>query len=247
MCTAIWIVSAAVEDALTIKMPLLVMKGVTKTLCAVVTPVAVQVAIAVVEAVMEPMVTVQVPNWRSATVSPTLLTLILSSVASPVDDAVVKTRLPAKVSAPAEENVDVAVAPKYASLKTDSRVDDACPSDASPDTVRVDERVLAPVAPSVPATLRFPAELKVEVAVPPKYAVSTTENRVEEACPKVVKPVTLAVPSVEILLPMVVAASTIETINSTETRTAMTMETGPTLLRNRFFIIRNIPFREENH
>ena len=41
--------------------------------------------------------------------------------------------------------------------------------------------VVFPVTPSVPATERLPAESNVEVAVPPKYALSNTERRVEDA------------------------------------------------------------------
>jgi len=41
--------------------------------------------------------------------------------------------------------------------------------------------VVAPVTPSVPVMERFPALSKVEVAVPPKYALSKTEKRVEDA------------------------------------------------------------------
>lgn len=51
-----------------------------------------------------------------------------------------------------------------------------------------------------------PVEEKEEVAVAPKYALLKTESAVEEALPSVERPVTLTVPSVLILLPMVVAA-----------------------------------------
>ncbi|KKU77041.1 MAG: hypothetical protein UY04_C0064G0007 [Parcubacteria group bacterium GW2011_GWA2_47_7] len=42
-------------------------------------------------------------------------------------------------------------------------------------------RVVFPVTPSVPATARLPALSKVEVALPPKYALSKTESWVDDA------------------------------------------------------------------
>lgn len=51
--------------------------------------------------------------------------------------------------------------------------------------------MVRPVTPSVPTTFKLPAELNVEVAEPPKYAVPKTESRVEDACPRVVRPLTV--------------------------------------------------------
>ena len=51
--------------------------------------------------------------------------------------------------------------------------------------------MVRPVTPSVPTTFKLPAELNVEVAEPPKYAVSNTDSRVEEAWPRVVRPLTV--------------------------------------------------------
>ena len=41
--------------------------------------------------------------------------------------------------------------------------------------------MVRPVTPSVPTMFKLPAELNVEVAATPKYAVPKTESRVEEA------------------------------------------------------------------
>src|SRR3989338_1797710 len=72
-----------------------------------------------------------------------------------------------------------------------------------------------------------PVELIVVVAVPPKYAVSWTENRVEDACiievrpVSVEAPVTLSVPSVETFVLIVVAACTPPTTKRTPATTAI--------------------------
>ena len=68
--------------------------------------------------------------------------------------------------------------------------------------VLVQSPVPPDVGPRAEARVRTPAELNVEVAVPPKYAVSKMENRVEEAWTidarpvRVEAPVTERVPSV---------------------------------------------------
>src|SRR3989338_7402454 len=54
--------------------------------------------------------------------------------------------------------------------------------------------------PTVPTAKRLPALSKVEVAVPPKYALSKTEKRVVDACVNVESPVT---PSVPLNVPLV--------------------------------------------
>lgn len=144
---------------------------------------------------------------------------------------------PAMVRAPAELNVEVAVPPKYAVPTLDNSVEDALPSEVKPVTESVPAaetfpvRVDAPVTLNVDASDSAPVDEKVEVAVAPKYALLKTENAVEEALPSVVSPVTLTVPSVLILLPMVVAACTTVTTNSTEKTTEKNTEIGPDFLK----------------
>ena len=62
-----------------------------------------------------------------------------------------------------------------------------------------EESVVEPVPPlgtvSAEARVSAPAELKEEVAVPPKYAVPMLEKRVEEALLKVARPLCTEVPA----------------------------------------------------
>lgn len=74
-------------------------------------------------------------------------------------------------------------------------------------------------------SVRAPVEEKVEVAVAPKYALLKMENAVDEALPSVVRPVTLTVPSVLILLPIVVAACATPNTNNMLKTTDNTNET----------------------
>lgn len=191
-------VLSAVEEALVKIMWLVEMYGVTKTLWLVVTPVAVQVATAVELAVTVPMVTVQVPNCISATVSPTLLIFTLSNDARPVEEAVAKFTAPVvvrfsspKLIAPVSELIvgNLTVPVEDAVVRT-----------------RLPVSVVTPVTPKVETSVRAPVDEKEEVAVAPKYALLNTESCVEEALPNVESPVTDTVPSVLMLVPMVVAA-----------------------------------------
>ena len=63
--------------------------------------------------------------------------------------------------------------------------------------------VVRPVTESVPGVEMLPAALIVVVAVPPKYAVSCTERRVEEACIIEVRPVSVVAPVTESVPPAV--------------------------------------------
>lgn len=111
---------------------------------------------------------------------------------------------------------------------------EACPSEVRPVTLSVPDSVcdapaIVPVSvgeaestmfpvpvtalesvtpPYVSAFVRVsaPVDEKEEVAVAPKYALLKTDSAVEEALPRVERPVTDTVPSVLILVPMVVAA-----------------------------------------
>ena len=69
----------------------------------------------------------------------------------------------------------------------------------------VDVAAFVVVTVSVPARVRAPAELNVEVAEPPKYAVSKTESLVEDACPNVARPVCVEAPVTARVPPRTVA------------------------------------------
>ncbi|MEK7093248.1 MAG: hypothetical protein AAB927_02080, partial [Patescibacteria group bacterium] len=155
--TAIWIVLSAVEEALTIKIPSLVMYGVTKTLWLVVTPVAVHVAIAVVLAIIEPMVTVQVPNCISLTTSPTLLTLTVWNAVAPVEDAVAKLTAPVVVRFSS---------PKLIAPVSELMVGNlTVPVEDAVVRTRLPVRVVTPVTLRVDISERAPVEENVDVAV----------------------------------------------------------------------------------
>ena len=74
---------------------------------------------------------------------------------------------PASVSAPAELKLEVAVEPKEALVSADNQVEEALVSVVEPVTPSVVEN--EPDVPvRAPTSVSAPAELKVDVAVPPK-------------------------------------------------------------------------------
>src|SRR3989338_670641 len=76
--------------------------------------------------------------------------------------------------------------------------------DAPPDMVKRPLVIVDEALEKKPdGSVRNPAESKVEVAEPPKYALSKTENLVVEACVKDARPVKLLAP-VNALMPVVV-------------------------------------------
>jgi len=72
----------------------------------------------------------------------------------------------------------------------------------------VDVAEFVVVTVSVPARVRAPAELNVEVAEPPKYAVPKTESLVEDACPNVARPVCVEAP-VSVVAPVTDSAPSV--------------------------------------
>ena len=171
---------------------------------------------------------VVVPPWSSTRSPAPEMAVVVPTAKRAVVPTVV---VPVSVVTPVTPSVDesVAAAPTVSVLSVEMAP--AAVVVALPPTQNAPATDMAPVLDAVtsdvlPTAVRTPAEEKVDVAVPPKYAVLVFEKIVVVAFSRVESPVTVRSPPVVMDVLMVVAAWTMPTTNRSTTVATMAGERG---------------------